>query len=311
MPVRSRSRARDRPGICAQSASIVAQLVELGVVALGDHAAVAHLRGRLRRRWRARAVPAIADRQSRSPRERRDERGVERRDRLRASSGSSASVSRRPARSRGRALRARCARRCARCRRCGAVARRARGRVAGSPRSASTASCRARRRTCERSGCSSQWRSSRLPAALAHSSSSDSSVGAGSPAQRLRDLEVAPRRGVERDELAGRFDVQRADVGERGLLRRARVLDQRAGGAHAPAARSATPKPARSSVPKLPRQRALAAAPRRIAMRAAHASAGRARASAGAAVSSGSSNSAASSALERRRHLARRARRSA
>ena len=48
-------------------------------------------------------------------------------------------------------------------------------------------------------------------------------------AERLRDLEVAPRRRIESDELAGGFDVQRADMLERCQLRGIRVREQRAG----------------------------------------------------------------------------------
>ena len=44
------------------------------------------------------------------------------------------------------------------------------------------------------------------------------------------DLQVASRRGIERHVFAGRLDVQRADVGERRHLRRARVVQQRACG---------------------------------------------------------------------------------
>ncbi len=49
------------------------------------------------------------------------------------------------------------------------------------PRSASAASCRAEAFACDRSGCVSQTRNNRLPAAVAQPSSSENSVGAASP----------------------------------------------------------------------------------------------------------------------------------
>jgi hypothetical protein len=46
--------------------------------------------------------------------------------------------------------------------------------------------------------------------------------------ERWRDFQVAPRCRIERDEFACRLDVQRRDVRERRLLRRARIGEQRA-----------------------------------------------------------------------------------
>ena len=232
MPVRSRSRASSSTRNAPQSVVDRAQLVELGVEAGGDHAAVAHLRrglGRdgareqrvpLRRRRRA---PARASRTS----------GASRSASAARSAGSAASVSRKPGEiARARGAQARCAPRCARRRRCGAGASRERR---GTPRrreqvrrSRRAARQRASRR---RSGCVSQWRSSRLPAAVAHASSSDSSVGAGSPLSVAVISRLRRVAGSSARYSPGRSTASVAHVRERGLLRRARVATQRAGGA--------------------------------------------------------------------------------
>ena len=97
------------------------------------------------------------------------------------SSGSRASVSRRPARSRGLALR-RAMRPTTRSTSMVFLNPATSARATGpSARSASVASCRAEAFACDRSGCVSQTRNSRLPAAVAQPSSNENSVGAASP----------------------------------------------------------------------------------------------------------------------------------
>jgi len=151
--------------------------------------------------------------------------------------------------------------------------------VRGSARNASMPSCRSVRRACARSGCVSQFRSSRLPAAVAHASSSECSVGASSPLSVTGDLQVAARRRVERHERAPGLDGQRAHVRQRRLLRRACVVQQRAG--RADGERDVVgAEPARSSVPSW-RATACCADLRRIAMRAATGTAARVRAAPG------------------------------
>ena len=182
MPVRSRSRASSATRKSPQLVVDRAQLVELGVEARRDHAAVAHQRRGLRRdRAREQRRPSRIDREP--GRELAHERRVVAGERLR-SVRAAARACRAGRRDRAAARgAARCARRCARRRRCRRAPRRSAFRARGIARAnAAIASWRALAACLRsRSGCGSQWRSSRLPAAVAQVSSSDSSVGAGSP----------------------------------------------------------------------------------------------------------------------------------
>ena len=205
-----------------------AQLVQLGVVAVGDDAAVAQLRGRLGADRRRRSPPASGHRRrarrARSPAQRRI-------DRARAVPRSAAAprASRRARRVRAVAPTASAMR--AATRSTSASPRSALPsprRSAASATSASTRSCRAEAIDGSRDGSTSQSRSRRLPAAVAHPSSVDSSVGAGAPASvraisRLRRVEASSPSCVP-----GRSTASVVDVRERRQLRRGRVVEQRA-----------------------------------------------------------------------------------
>ena len=207
MPVRARSRASSSTRNAPQLVVDRAQLVELGVVAVGDDAAVAHHAPRARARSRARAARAHCGVERERSRARRDERRVERRRARRAARAARASVSRRPARSRGRALRKRDARRrCARRRPCARSASRQRAPRARRRRATRRcASCRAdsARRDRAADGAASA-RSSRLPTRGRAVVEQREQRRRRLAAQRLGDLEIAPRRGIERDERARR-----------------------------------------------------------------------------------------------------------
>ena len=261
MPVRARSRASS---VDQERAAVVvdrAQLVELGVEAGRDHAAVAHLRRGLRRdRAREQRTPTADRRRARARASRRAAPSTSA-SAARDARAARRSVSRSPARSRGRAVRKRDARRDPLDVGGRGAARRERPARARRRRATRrSASCRAAAAPASRSGCVSQWRSRRLPAAVAHSSSSESSVGADSPRERRGDLEVAPRRRIEREILA-RASRRRACA-----RARARPAASRARSASsAPAAPTASgassmPKAARSSVPSCFASALLAAA---------------------------------------------------
>ena len=167
----------------------------------------------------------------------------------------------------------------------------------GAPRgrrpSAAIAACRAAAASCARSGCVSQCRSRRLPAGGGAGVEQREQRGRRLAAQRLGDLEVAPRRGVEREVLARALDGKRAHVRERRLLGRRGVGEQRAGGAdgEVPVLGAERGEVARA---EMLRERADAPPRHRTATPAARASARRRRAC-GDGAPSGTSSSATSS----------------
>ena len=205
------------------------QLVELGVVALGDDAAVSDLRRRLRRDRPAKAVGPL-----RIDRELRGDAGHEGRVVAREQRGQCRQPLERVAQPREVA-------------RPGGPERDARGDaldVGGVSELRVQRAARARivdpRGDARVPGGRRVLRAQRMreplpqhPAARRGRASVEQRQErrGGLAAQRLGDLEIAPRRVVEREEFAGRLDGQRAHVRERGLLRGGRVAEERAGGA--------------------------------------------------------------------------------
>ncbi len=226
-----------------------AQFVELGVEAVAEHAAVAQQRRRrvddgalrdarqcrhVRRAWRA---------SSRSS-------GLSQsRERCRASAARASRPSRNVDRSRGRAersaTRARMRSRSPTPRRISRRPSYRRASISAADRLVARAAARAR----SRSGRCSQRRSRRAPIGVIVRSRTPSSVCSARPLALRVELEIAPRRRVERDRVVRILDREARDVRQRGFLRFLDVAEQAPAAAIA-SGMPAQPKPDRSRVPK-------------------------------------------------------------
>ena len=209
MPVRSRSRASSVEQEVVAVLVDRAQLVELGVVAGGDHAAVAHQRRGLRRDGaRQQRRPSRIDGADRPSSVEQQRRRRCRRARRAAPAARAACRAGRRDRAGARCA-ARCAQRCARRRSrarsvCAQRLDAVRGLLApardrGVPRAAASLRAqRVREPVAQQRGC---------PCRVAQVSSSESSVGAASPRSVSRDLEVAAGRGVSVSSSLARLDA--------------------------------------------------------------------------------------------------------